>query len=158
MDILSFGDVTVDRLVEAEGLSFHPGYLLPDHSGEALDGERDWLEPHFFDPQSGRFIMSLHTYIIRTPHHVILVDTCVGNDKDRPSTKPWDKLKTPYLDNLKAKGVSPEEVDYVLCTHLHVDHVRWNTRLENGRWVPTFPNLLKFLSYINALSASRALG
>ena len=75
MKPLSFGDVTVARLVEAEGLSFHPDYLLPGSSLEALRGERDWLEPHFFDPDSGRFIMSLHTYIIRTAHHVILVDT-----------------------------------------------------------------------------------
>ena len=140
MKCLSFGDVTVDRLVEAQGLSFHPNYLLPDSSSEALAGESEWLEPHFFDPGSGRFIMSLHTYVIRTPHHVILVDTCVGNDKDRPSTKPWDKLNTPYLANLGAMGVNTEEVDYVLCTHLHVDHVGWNTKLENGRWVPTFPN------------------
>ena len=140
MQPLSFGDVTVDRVVEAEGQSFFPGYLLPDSSDAALEAEHDWLAPRFFDPETGRFVMSLHTYIIRTPHHVILVDTCVGNHKNRPSTKPWHQLNTPYLDRLKARGVAPEEVDFVLCTHLHVDHVGWNTKLEDGRWVPTFPN------------------
>jgi len=137
---LDFAEITVDRLVEAEGPSFFPGFIFPEHEPEALEAERGWIEPHFFDPASGRFIMSLHTYIIRTAHHTILVDTCVGNDKERPSTKPWHHMQTPWLDNLRAMGVAPEAVDFVLCTHLHVDHVGWNTRLENGRWVPTFPN------------------
>ncbi len=137
---LSFGDITVDRLVEAEGPSFFPTFIFPECDLEALEGERNWIEPQFYDPESGRFIMSLHSYIIRTSHHTILVDTCVGNDKERPSTKPWHRMNTPWLENLTAMGVSPESVDFVLCTHLHVDHVGWNTRLENGRWVPTFPN------------------
>ena len=140
MRALAFGDVTVERLVEAEGPAFHPGFILPDSDQAAIDRERSWLEPHFFDPATGRFVMSLHSYVIRTRHHVILVDTCVGNDKDRPSTKAWHRLQTPWLDNLAAMGVAPEEVDFVLCTHLHVDHIGWNTRLEDGRWVPTFPN------------------
>jgi glyoxylase-like metal-dependent hydrolase (beta-lactamase superfamily II) len=140
MKKLNFDAITVERLVEAEGPSFYPGFIFPEHDPAALAAEREWLEPHFFDPASGRFIMSLHTYIIRTAHHTILVDTCVGNDKERPSTKPWHRMHTPWLENLSAMGVAPEAVDFVLCTHLHVDHVGWNTKLENGRWVPTFPN------------------
>ena len=88
---------------------------------------------------AGSLMMSLHSWLLRTPRHTILVDTCVGNHKTR-SRKMWDNLDTPWLDRLKAAGVAPEEVDFVLCTHLHTDHVGWNTRLENGRWVPTFPN------------------
>ena len=78
--------------------------------------------------------------MVRTDHHTVLVDACVGNDKSRPSTPYWDGMKTAWLDRLAALGVQPEDIDYVLCTHLHADHVGWNTRLENGRWVPTFAN------------------
>lgn len=135
-----FGDVTVDRVIEAEGLGFPPEFLLPHCDIGVIRRYRDWLEPHFFDPLSGRFIQSVHSYVIRTPRHTVLVDTCVGNDKDRPSTRAWNQLQSPFLDRLLAIGVAPEDVDYVLCTHLHVDHVGWNTRLLDGRWVPTFPN------------------
>lgn len=140
MRTLDIGGVTVERVVEAEGPSFHPTFLLPDYQQDAADEERDWLEPGFFDRERGRLIMSLHSYVIRTQHHVILVDTCVGDHKNRPSTPAWHQKEGPFLDDLRAAGVAPEAVDFVLCTHLHVDHVGWNTRLENGRWVPTFPN------------------
>jgi glyoxylase-like metal-dependent hydrolase (beta-lactamase superfamily II) len=140
MKTLHFGDIRVDRLVEVEGPSFFPAFMLPDCTPEALAAQRDWIEPHFFDPVSGRFIQSVHAYVLRTRHHTILVDTCIGNDKNRPSTKPWHRMQTGWLDQLKAMGVPPEAVDFVLCTHLHVDHIGWNTRLVNGRWVPTFPN------------------
>ena len=140
MTPLHFGDIAVSRVVEAEGPSFFPGFLLADSDDAAIDAERAWLEPRFFDRASGRLIMSVHSYLIRTPHHTILVDTCVGNDKERPSTKPWHRQQTPWLDRLSEAGVAPEEIDVVLCTHLHVDHVGWNTRLVDGHWVPTFPN------------------
>jgi glyoxylase-like metal-dependent hydrolase (beta-lactamase superfamily II) len=137
---LHLGDISVSRAVEAEGPSFYPSFLLPDSTEEALAGEAEWLVPRHLDAASGRLIMSLHSYIIRTTRHTILVDTCVGSDKERPSTKPWHRLQSPLLERLAAAGVTPEEVDFVLCTHLHVDHVGWNTRLVDGRWVPTFPN------------------
>ena len=156
---LNFGDITVDRLVEAEGPSFFPAFIFPEHDAGALEAERSWIEPRFYDAETGRFVMSLHAYIIRTPYHTILVDTCVGNDKERPSTKPWHHLQTPWLQNLGAMGVAPEAVDFALCTHLHVDHVGWNTRLENGRWVPTFPNatyLFNKTEYARSLSSALA--
>ena len=140
MKTLHFGDVTVDRLVEVEGPGFHPSFMLPDATDEALAAQADWLVPNFLHLESGRFVQSIHAYVIRTPHHTILVDTCVGNDKERPSTKAWHRMATPWLDRLRVMGVQPEAVDFVLCTHLHVDHVGWNTRLVDGRWVPTFPN------------------
>lgn len=140
MKTLDFGGITVDRVIETEGPSFHPGFIFPDATPEAIEGELPWLLPHFLDADSGRLLMSLHSYVIRTKHHTILVDTCVGNDKERPSTPPWHHRDTAWLDDLRAMGVTPESVDFVMCTHLHVDHVGWNTRLENGRWVPTFPN------------------
>jgi glyoxylase-like metal-dependent hydrolase (beta-lactamase superfamily II) len=85
-------------------------------------------------------IASMHSWLIRTPDHIILLDTCVGNDKERDGAKLFHQKSFPYLAALAAAGVRPEEVDFVLCTHLHVDHVGWNTRLVDGRWTPTFPN------------------
>src|SRR5207248_2444856 len=79
--------------------------------------------------------------IVKTPHHTILVDSCIGNDKPRPLRPKWNmKTDDTYMRALAAAGFSLSDIDYVMCTHLHVDHVGWNTRLENGRWVPTFPN------------------
>ena len=140
MQALRFGEVTVERCVEAEGPSFYPGFIFPAFDEQALEAERHWLEPWAYDAGSGRLIMSLHSYVIRTAHHTILVDTCVGNDKSRPDTRSWHMRDGNFLADLAALGVTPEAVDFVLCTHLHVDHVGWNTRLQNGRWVPTFPN------------------
>jgi len=140
MQPLILGEVRVDRLVEAEGLGFPPGFLLPEASADAIEAQGDWLTPQFYDSASGRFIQSVHAFVVRTPHHTILVDTCVGNDKPRPSTRAWNMLQTNFLSDLVTLGVEPEAVDYVMCTHLHVDHVGWNTQLRGGRWVPTFPN------------------
>ena len=82
----------------------------------------------------------MQSYLVRTPHHTILVDSCVGNHKPRPTRPFWDMLSSDrYEKNLAATGIGVGDIDYVMCTHLHVDHVGWNTRLENGRWVPTFP-------------------
>ena len=148
MTPLHLGDVSITRTIEAEGPSFFPGFLLPDSTEEALAGERHWLVPRHLDPASQRFVMSLHSYVIRTPRHTILVDTCVGSDKERPSTKLWHRLQSPLLNQLAVAGVAPEAVDFVLCTHLHVDHVGWNTRLAEGRWVPTFPNA-RYLFHAN---------
>ncbi len=85
-------------------------------------------------------LMSVHTWVVRTPRHIILIDTGVGNDKNRPYTPGFDHLQLPYLEKLAAIGVKPEAVDYCLMTHLHVDHVGWNTQCKDGQWVPTFPN------------------
>ena len=85
-------------------------------------------------------MLCIQSYIVRTPHHTILVDSCVGNHKPRPTRPFWDMMKSDrYEKNLAAAGVGIGDIDYVMCTHLHIDHVGWNTRLENGRWVPTFP-------------------
>ena len=140
MRALNFGDIEVSRLVETEGPGFYPSFLMPDAKDELFTEYADWVQPHFHHAESGRLIMSVHSYIIRTAHHTILVDTCIGNHKPRPSTPPWDNMETDFLDRLTAAGVPPESVDFVMCTHLHVDHVGWNTKLQDGRWVPTFPN------------------
>ena len=86
-------------------------------------------------------VLCFQSYVVRTPHHTILVDSCVGNDKPRPDRLVWDhQTDRRYMDGLAGAGLRVEDIDFVLCTHLHPDHVGWNTRLESGRWVPTFPN------------------
>jgi glyoxylase-like metal-dependent hydrolase (beta-lactamase superfamily II) len=143
-----FGDITIDRVVEAEMPTFKPAVLLPDASDEIVERHREWLEPHMLDPRTGHLVMSFHSFVIRTPRTTILVDTCGGNDKPRPQKARYHMKNHPYLERLAAIGLEPEQVDYVMCTHLHVDHVGWNTRLVNGRWVPTFPNARYLFSRI----------
>jgi glyoxylase-like metal-dependent hydrolase (beta-lactamase superfamily II) len=96
--------------------------------------------PELFDAATDSVILGVHSYVIRVGGRTILVDSCIGNDKERPATPGMHHLQTDYLATLAAAGVRPEEVDLVLCTHLHPDHVGWNTRLRDGGWVPTFPN------------------
>jgi glyoxylase-like metal-dependent hydrolase (beta-lactamase superfamily II) len=133
-------DITLTRVVEQEVAQFDPLTFFPTLTPELLAENRHWLEPDAIDPATGLLRLTIQSYVVQTPHHTILVDTCVGNHKDRPKHPFWNqKTDTTFLTNLAAAGVRPDQIDYVLCTHLHVDHVGWNTRLENGRWVPTFP-------------------
>ena len=134
------GDTRITRIEELIGPLFDPVMFFPDYSAEVVAKHRDWIYPNHIDEDSGRIIASMHSYLIETPHHKILIDTCIGNDKERMPYRDWHRMQTPWLANLKAAGVTPEQIDYVMCTHLHVDHVGWNTRLQDGQWVPTFPN------------------
>lgn len=134
------GQVTVTRIEELLGPGFRPEDLLDSWDPAVLEEHGHWMVPNFYQPSTNQVIMSVHSWLIRTPHHTILVDTCCGNHKHRPESPHFHQLNEPYLNRLRSAGVEPEDVDYVLCTHLHVDHVGWNTRLVDGRWVPTFPN------------------
>ena len=135
------GDIAFHRIVESEEPDFEIGFLLPDATPERLAPHRAWLEPRFLDPGSNRAVMAMQSYLLRTPRRTVLVDTCVGNRKERRFHAPWAHRTSPrYLDGLAAAGLAPSDIDVVMCTHLHADHVGWNTRLEGGRWVPTFPN------------------
>lgn len=136
-----FGDTTVSAVVEHRGNFMSPLAMYPDATEEAVESHRPWMERDgLYDPVEKMCILSFHSYLIRTAHHTILIDTCVGEDKERPARPNWHRQKWPWMDNLRAQGVAPEEVDFVMCTHLHPDHVGWNTQLRNGQWVPTFPN------------------
>ena len=99
----------------------------------------DWLRPDFIT-EKGEVRLALHALVVETPTRRILVDTCVGNDKRRPQQPFWDQLGLPFLQAFAAAGFARESIDSVVCTHLHVDHVGWNTMKVDGRWVPTFPN------------------
>jgi glyoxylase-like metal-dependent hydrolase (beta-lactamase superfamily II) len=134
---LEVGRLRIGAVVETAGPT-RPTWLFPSATPEALDVHRAWLAPHFLDAE-GRLLQSVHTFVVKTPDLTVLVDTCIGNDKDRGGRRPFHMLRTGFLDTLRAAGVAPEAVDVVICTHLHVDHVGWNTRLDDGRWVPTFP-------------------
>jgi glyoxylase-like metal-dependent hydrolase (beta-lactamase superfamily II) len=134
------GDITIQRVLEFEAPLLAPSEIFPASTDAAIENHRHWLEPNLLDPVRGLLVIALHSFVVRTPRHVILVDTCTGNNRQRPKKPRYHMNQWPYLENLAAAGVHPDEVDFVLCTHLHVDHVGWNTRLLNGRWVPTFPN------------------
>jgi glyoxylase-like metal-dependent hydrolase (beta-lactamase superfamily II) len=130
------GDTTVTKVLELETVS-GATWILPEATPARL-AAIPWLVPHFADAD-GRAVMSVHALVIESPGRRILVDTCVGNDKVRPIPG-WDRRQGSFLADLAAAGFPAESIDTVLCTHLHVDHVGWNTRLEGERWVPTFPN------------------
>ena len=137
MTPLAVGRLRVTAVVERAGPT-RPTWLLPDAVPEAVERHRDWLTPHFLDDK-GRLLQSIHTFVLQAPGLTALVDTCVGNDKDRGGRAPFHMMRTSFLEDLRAAGFPPESIDVVVCTHLHVDHVGWNTRLDHGRWVPTFP-------------------
>jgi glyoxylase-like metal-dependent hydrolase (beta-lactamase superfamily II) len=137
---LTLGDVVIDRLVETEGPGYEVDFFFPDATVEAFEEEAGWLAPHFWDPAQKAYLRAVQSFVVRTPHHTVVVDSCVGHMKERPSTPHWHRQPSTWLDQLRAAGVEPETVDYVMCTHLHADHVGWNTRLVDGRWAPTFPN------------------
>lgn len=138
--MIRIGSAAVDGVLEWAGSYRDPLEMYPDATREAVERHRGWLEPDSLDPESGALVMAFQSYLLRTDRLTILVDTCVGNDKNRPLRPNWHRRNWPWMDNLRACGVTPEEIDVVLCTHLHTDHVGWNTRLEDGRWTPTFPN------------------
>ncbi|MCG8548312.1 MAG: MBL fold metallo-hydrolase [Alphaproteobacteria bacterium] len=135
------GATTIQRVVEFISPDFEPLAFFPETTPEDWAPHLDWLKPHAMDPDSGNLRFVMQSYILRTSHHTILIDSCIGNDKERPNNPNWHmRTDTQYLDGLAAIGLRPEDIDYVMCTHMHFDHVGWNTRLIDGRWVPTFPN------------------
>ena len=131
------GQVKITRVVESGG-PWDGTILMPNATPENLSKERDWLFPTFCD-QHGRLRMSVHAFILESQGRRIIVDTCVGNDKVR-SHPGFNQQKLPFLADLQAAGCARDTIDRVVCTHLHVDHVGWNTMLERGKWVPTFPH------------------
>ncbi|MBX3498015.1 MAG: MBL fold metallo-hydrolase [Alphaproteobacteria bacterium] len=140
MDAVKIGDATITRIEETYEPNFDAARFFSDWRPEIVEKHYGWMLPDHYDPASGMIKLSVHSWLITVGGKRILIDGCVGNHKPRPLRKMWDMMNTPYLERLAAAGVRPEQVDIVMCTHLHMDHVGWNTRLENGRWVPTFPN------------------
>lgn len=137
------GSVTITKISECvleggiDAPSPNEGFLGQASRGALLD--IDWLRPDFIT-DTGDIRLAFHVLVIETPTNRIIVDTCVGNGKARPHQPFWDQLALPFLEHFAAAGFTREAIDAVVCTHLHIDHVGWNTMRENDRWVPTFPN------------------
>ncbi|MBV8889492.1 MAG: MBL fold metallo-hydrolase [Alphaproteobacteria bacterium] len=135
------GEVTVTKIVEMQ-VTGGSRFILPQATYEEILPIA-WLRPHFAD-ERGRLKMSIHALVVETRQRRILVDTCLGNDKQNRRIPGWNNLQGPFLNDLAEAGFPRESIDTVLCTHLHVDHVGWNTMLADGPggqkiWVPTFP-------------------
>lgn len=133
------GDMTIQRIVELDAPFIPALDMLPALTPELLEENRSWLQPHSLGA-GDVFNLCYQSYIVRTPHHTILVDSCLGNDKPRARPEWHMKTDDNWMRALAGAGLTVQDIDFVMCTHLHGDHTGWNTRLVNGEWVPTFPN------------------
>jgi glyoxylase-like metal-dependent hydrolase (beta-lactamase superfamily II) len=131
------GKVKITKIVELETIG-STRFILPLASNEEIR-KLPWLIPHFAT-EEGRLKMSIHSLVVETPSRRIVVDTGLGNDKEGRTVPTWNNRQGPFLETLTEAGFAPDSIDTVLCTHLHVDHVGWNTKLVGGQWVPTFAN------------------
>lgn len=134
------GAATITKIPELALDGVDAALLYPDCDPGAAAEEARKLGRGSVDEQTGLLRQSVHAWLVTTPDRVILVDTASGNDKERPGLAVLHHLDEPFLERLKAAGARPDDVDLVLLTHIHADHVGWNTRRVEGRWVPTFPN------------------
>jgi glyoxylase-like metal-dependent hydrolase (beta-lactamase superfamily II) len=140
MSSITLGNVEIIRVFELPLIPLPRAVAFPDTDPELWRRNADWLEPEYFDAAADALPFSMQSWVLRSEGRTILVDTGIGNAKQRPGDPPLHELDTPYLAELAAAGVVPEDVDVVVCTHVHGDHVGWNTRLVDGEWVPTFGN------------------
>ncbi|MEH6638644.1 MAG: MBL fold metallo-hydrolase [Porticoccaceae bacterium] len=132
------GDVSITRMVEIV-IKTPISTLFPDENPDELKPYHDWLKPNFI-VDGDNILISIHAFLINAGGKKIIVDTCAGNGKKLPLFDEWTNLDTPFLENMSKLGFAPDSIDLVMCTHLHFDHVGWNTHKVNGEWVPTFPN------------------
>jgi glyoxylase-like metal-dependent hydrolase (beta-lactamase superfamily II) len=131
------GAIEITPVIELE-IAGGTRFILPQASREEVM-KIAWLQPQFADPE-GRLKMAVQSFLVKTATQRIIVDTGLGNDKQGRGVPRWNDLQTPFLQDIVAQGFAAESIDTVISTHLHVDHVGWNTRLVNGNWVPTFAN------------------
>ena len=137
---LTFGEARVTPVVELT-MPTSVRWLLPEHpdATRLRDAAGAWLRPDFMN-ERGHLLQTMQSFVVEVDGLTIVVDTGIGNDKERPGAAPdWHRRDGPFLDDFRAAGFDPERVDFVICTHMHVDHVGWNTHLVDGAWTPTFP-------------------
>lgn len=134
------GSASITKVTEKLFDDFAPNALLPLWDDTQITDQRHWLIPEHLDAYAQKLVISVHTWVIKIGNYTVLVDTGVGNAKPRPELPIFHQLDEPWVERLEAAGVKPEDVDYVLLTHLHIDHIGWNTHWVDGQWVPTFPN------------------
>lgn len=137
---MRLGNVEVARVVEWQGPIAPPAAVIPDAPRRLWENNSSWLAPDFWDPQEDTYRAAMNTWVLRSAGRTILVDTGIGNDKYRPYFSSLSYLKTDFVARLALLGVTTDDVDLVVNTHVHSDHVGWNTTLVDGQWVPTFPN------------------
>lgn len=136
--MISLGEFEISRVEEI--VLDEDTSLFQHWNDTILQKHHDWMAPNFYNEERKVFYSTIQTWILKTPDKTIVIDTSGGNDKDRPLSPRFHKLQTNFVEKLKGVGIEPDKVDMVILTHLHVDHVGWNTRLEGDRWVPMFPN------------------
>ncbi|MFD9895081.1 MBL fold metallo-hydrolase [Amycolatopsis sp. NPDC059027] len=134
------GDVEIIRIAEWQGPFMPVSDLVPDADAEVRKDNEDWLAPDHWEPDSDRAVLAVQSWVLRSGGRTVLVDTGVGKGRERPASPPFHHWQSDLLELLTAAGVDPREVDVVVNTHLHVDHVGGNTVEANGEWVPAFPN------------------
>ena len=139
MDKTAIGSLEIQRVQELAAPLMPIRQFFPELSEDMLAAIRPTL-PAGNVGDDGQMILSFHSYVVKTGRYTILVDSCCGNDKERPARPAFSNLNTDYLATLAAAGCRPEDVDFEMCTHLHWDHIGWNTMRVDGEWVPTFPN------------------
>ena len=131
------GDVTVTRIVELWNFTDHINMTIADAEPEEVIAMK-WLHPHYATPD-GQQKMNFQGFVVQTPTLNVMLDTCIGNGRDR-FYDVFRNLNTSYMEDLGTLGLTREDIDVVLCTHLHFDHVGWNTYWDGSQWAPTFPN------------------
>tara|TARA_R110000851_G_scaffold73980_1_gene163130 strand:- start:11849 stop:12769 length:921 start_codon:yes stop_codon:yes gene_type:complete len=133
------GQVKISRIIESSEPLLRPAEIFPDSDPDIIARNIDWLAPHFYDPETDKLVITIQSFLLETQTHKILIDTCVGDCKQRVRSEFHEKQWN-WLKGLESLGLGVEDIDIVLSTHMHVDHVGWNTRFNGKEWVPTFPN------------------
>lgn len=152
---IMLGDVEIIRVMEWQGPFAPARAIVPGLAPAAWQAERDWLAPDHWDPAADQYVAALQTWIVRSEGRTVLVDTGVGDDRERPDTPQFHRLRSDLPARLAAAGVRPEDVDVVVNTHLHVDHVGWNTEERDGEWVPLFPRATYYVPAADRAHAER---
>jgi glyoxylase-like metal-dependent hydrolase (beta-lactamase superfamily II) len=139
MDKITVGAAVIHRIEEWSGSFMTPQTLFVGYSDEGYAQAKPLVAGTYLQGDTDTIVARLQSWVVEIEGSRILIDTGAGNDKERPGIPLFGNLKTPFLKRLSAAGFEPPDIDLVICTHLHVDHVGWNTRLDAGSWVPTFP-------------------
>jgi len=140
MTQFSLGKATINRIEETYLAVYDPKELFPEFTDDIHRRHAHWLAPDHYDAALAKIKLSVHSWLLQIDGQKILIDACCGNNRLRATRPWWSMLNTPYIERLAAAGARPDEIDMVMCTHLHHDHVGWNTQMTDGRWIPTFPN------------------
>ena len=127
MSVFSVGKASIARIEETYLPVYRPGDIFPEYDARIAAEHAHWMAPHHYDAEKDLIKLSVHSWLLQIGGKRILIDCCCGNNKPRPTRPFWNMLNTPYLDRLAAAGARPQDIDYVMCTHLHHDHVGWNT-------------------------------